>query len=166
MADTAKVSESARNLAELYRQQADASRRLAHALELQAWQPDAFKGGCCRLAFVGPSGGVTRAELYLSDGERRTFPIAAVPRALIPAHVLNTAAVDKARFEAWRATGSTVSDVGEGHGRGRVYGGGAWIARHGDGAWYTLAGNEDTIGQLGECERWLWARHAKHEWTP
>ena len=72
---------------------------------------------------------------------------------------------DEARFAAWRATGKWARDVGEGRGRGQVYGDGSWIARHSVGEWYTLAGNEDVIGTLGECERWLWARHAKHEWS-
>ena len=81
------LAESARHLAALNRERAALSERLAEALAVQAWQPDAFAKGACRIAVVGTAhakAAEMRLELHLAGGETRTFPLLDVPRDAWP----------------------------------------------------------------------------------
>lgn len=82
------LADSARNLAGLERQRADLALRLADALSVQAWQPDAFATGPCRIVALGvphAKAAEMRLELHLATGETRTFRLLDVPRDAWPA---------------------------------------------------------------------------------
>lgn len=97
MNEPRNLAESARHLAALSRERAALSERLADALAVQAWQPDAFAGGPCRIVVLGAAHAdkaeAMRLELHLAGGETRTFPLIDVPRDAWPPAI-------RARFKA------------------------------------------------------------------
>lgn len=75
---------------------------------------------------------------------------------------------DWQRTRAFRRNLSSVSSGEEG-GEGYVYKGGYWIARTTDpeladrGGFHTVVSNEDCVGDLTLCERFLWNRLVKSQ---